>query len=59
MKTDHVVSRPYPFKLISGTNTDGQWQGSWKMDDTYLYNYLLTLTAESANKSATIEITLR
>ena len=60
LKTDHAVSTPVPFTLISGTNTDGQWQGSWQMTDTYLYKYAVVLQAESAgSKPASVEITFR
>lgn len=59
LKTDHTISQSYPFKLISGSNTNGQWQGSWKVEDTYLYTYALVLKAESSNKSASVEVTLR
>jgi hypothetical protein len=59
LKTDHMVSAPIPFTLMSGTNTNGQWQGSWKMTDTYLYTYQLILEATSETKTGTVEITLR
>jgi len=59
LKTDHKTSQPYEFKLVSGTNTDGQWEGTWTVDDSYLYTYLLTLKAESSDKSSSVDITLR
>lgn len=60
LKTDNNTSSPIQFTLISGTNTDGQWQGSWKVTDTYLYVYDLVLRAESVDgKSASVTITLR
>ncbi len=59
LKTDNVVSQPYPFQLISGSTTDGQWQGSWTVDDTYLYIYNLVLEATSSRGQSTVEITLR
>ena len=59
LKTDNSVSQPVPLQLISGTNTDGQWQGSWQVNDTYLYIYNLVLKAESSDKQAAVEITLR
>lgn len=58
LKTDHAVSQPYFFRLIKGTNTDGQWQGSWRIKDSYFYNYTLVLNAVS-NKTASVEIALR
>lgn len=59
LKTDHAISNAVLFTLISGTNTNGTWQGSWLMTDTYLYTYNLVLQAESASGSASVEITLR
>lgn len=58
IKTDHDISKPYELKLISGTSIDGQWEGSWQVDDSYLYTYAIVLKAVS-NKSASVEITLR
>ena len=59
LKTDNVVSNPVLFTLISGTATDGQWQGSWQVTDTYLYTYKLILEATGGAKTASDEITLR
>lgn len=59
LKTDNTASPAYSFKLISGSATDGQWQGSWPVDDTYLYTYALILDAASASGSASVQITLR
>lgn len=41
------------------TTTDGEWQGSWPVNDTYLYTYGLILQATSGTKTAKVEITLR
>ncbi|MBU1326794.1 DUF11 domain-containing protein [Patescibacteria group bacterium] len=35
-------------KLIEGTATDGTWQGSWKITDTYNYNYYFRFNLISA-----------
>lgn len=59
LKTDHAVSSPFPFTLTSGTSTNGEWQGSWQVTDTYLYKYALVLEATSGTKTAKVEITLR
>lgn len=59
LKTDNAVSQPYPLQLISGSATDGQWQGSWTVDDTYLYTYNLVFEATSSRGQSTVEITLR
>lgn len=60
LKTDKNISNPIPFTLKSGTNTNGEWTGNWRMTDSYLYTYHLVLQAESAgSKPASVEITLR
>ena len=59
LKTDNAVSQPVSFKLINGPDIDGIWQGSWLLDDTYLYTYNLVLTAVSARGKSSVEITLR
>jgi cytoskeletal protein RodZ len=59
LKTDHAVAAPVPFALISGTATDGKWQGSWQITDTYLYTYVLELEATSGTKTGSTVITLR
>lgn len=58
MKTDHGV-KVIPMHLISGTDTDGIWEGEWTTSDTYLYNYHAVLEAVSSNGSAIVDITLR
>lgn len=59
LKTDNATSQPYLFKLVKGTNTDGEWQGSWKVADTYLYTYVLTLNATSSESLGIASIALR
>lgn len=34
-------------KLIQGSNTDGVWQGSWRIKDEYDYNYQIELVAKN------------
>ena len=34
-------------KLVSGTNVDGVWQGSWRITDEYNYTYQISLTAKN------------
>jgi len=33
-----------PLKLVSGSPTDGIWQGSWELNDTYNYVYHIDFT---------------
>ncbi|MBU1327083.1 hypothetical protein KKB64_04230 [Patescibacteria group bacterium] len=37
----------YALTLISGTAQDGTWQGSWKLQDTYIYDYFLQFDFQS------------
>jgi hypothetical protein len=59
LRTDKQSSELIPLTLINGTNTDGQWQATWKITDTYLYNYALSLEAKSGKSVGVVEITLR
>jgi len=34
-------------KLVSGTSTDGVWQGSWRITDDYDYTYQISLIAKN------------
>jgi len=50
----------YPLTLSTGTNLNGEWQGSWTVDDDYLYNYKLILEASAGTADPVrVEITLR
>lgn len=60
LKTDNTVLGSVPLDLISGTNTNGEWQGSIQITDSYLYTYILVLQAESQEGvKSTVEIALR
>lgn len=59
LKTDNSISKPYLLKLVEGSPTDGNWQGSWQINDTYLYTYNLVLQAESGSSQSKFEFTLR
>jgi hypothetical protein len=45
--TDHK-NVPGTFKLVSGTSTDGTWQLTWTMDDSYDTVYQIYMTLESS-----------
>lgn len=59
VKTDNKTSGKIPFKRVSGTDMDGQWQGTWTVNDTYDYTYMITIEADSANGHTRDEIALR
>ena len=40
LETDNM-NKTYTFKRIAGSDTDGTWQASWKMEDSYDYTYYL------------------
>jgi hypothetical protein len=35
------MDKTYTFKRIAGNDTDGTWQASWKIEDSYDYTYYL------------------
>ena len=51
-ESDHKTRDLPPFTLKSGTNTNGDWQTSWDVDDTILYRYFMTVTAVSGNQKS-------
>jgi hypothetical protein len=44
LKTDNG-QKELTFSRTSGSDTDGQWQISFKLEDSVLYNYILTVKA--------------
>lgn len=52
-------SQTYPLRLTSGTNLSGSWEGSWTIDDTYLYTYIFDVTAASGSEQTSVAITIR
>ena len=60
LRTDDGDMSPVDFTLVSGTNTNGTWQGSWKVTKSYLYIYQLVFTATGSDKKrTTVVVTLR
>lgn len=58
IETD-TKSKEVLMKLASGTITDGIWEGTWTVDDTYLYTYNATITATDGQETNSVKITLR
>lgn len=58
MQTD-TKTKKVPMKIISGTNTNGVWEGSWTVDDSYLFTYVATITASDNTETNKIDLTLR
>lgn len=47
-------------KRIEGNESDGVWQGSWRITDEYDYNYQIILTAKNnENIESTVTLTFR
>ena len=47
-------------KLIGGTDTNGVWQGSWRIKDKYDYNYQIKLVAKNNEDiKSTVTLTFR
>ena len=53
--TDNKTSQEYQLKKVKGTT----WAGSWKVNDSYLYKYVLTIKASGSTGTSKIDITLR
>lgn len=59
VKSDHKTSAPIPMHEVSGTSLSGAWQGSWTVDDTYNYTYMVTIQAQSTNGYTKDDLALR
>ncbi|MFA6081343.1 MAG: hypothetical protein WC741_02960 [Patescibacteria group bacterium] len=55
LATDNKVSQEYKLKKVKGTT----WKGSWRVNDSYLYNYILTIKATGPTGTSKIDYTLR
>jgi len=53
------MSFPFSLSLISGTDIDGTWQGSWYNEDEYCQNYMLIITATSQSGTSIVELAFR
>jgi hypothetical protein len=53
--TDNKTSPEYQLKKVKDTT----WLASWKVRDSYLYKYVLTIKATGPNGSSKVDITLR
>lgn len=53
--TDNKTSQEYQLKKVKGTT----WMGQWKVKDSYLYKYVLTIKAIGPNGTSKVDVTLR
>lgn len=58
MITDNK-EKTYPLKLVSGTNLDGSWQGTWTLEDSYDYLYQAAIKAKNAKSEWTVTLSFR
>jgi hypothetical protein len=49
----------YPLSLTEGTNTDGSWSGSWKINDTVLYRYGFRVLSKTGGGEQKVDVVLR
>lgn len=58
IRTDTKTSQ-LPLSLTSGAADNGTWQASWTVPETYVYNYQITPTAQTAYTQGSATITVR
>ncbi len=58
MKSDNDT-KTYPLSLASGSETNGQWSGTWTVEDTVLYTYAFTISVESPGGSSSVDLIIR
>jgi len=50
---------PFVFVLVSGTDINGTWQGSWLNRDSYCQTYMLTIVAISESGQSRVEMAFK
>lgn len=59
VKTDKL-SKKYDLSLSSGTVSDGEWTGSWILNDTYNKNFMITFSAaDDKDSKSSVDLTIR
>jgi hypothetical protein len=60
LHTDDYKDTTYPLQLSSGTPTDGEWKGTWKVENPYNYIYRVTVKVKNEqNLVQMVTLTLR
>jgi hypothetical protein len=49
----------FTLNLISGSQTDGVWQGSWVLQDSICQNYQISITAISNSGTSKVVLTFK
>ena len=52
-------SQTYDLQMTSGTPLDGQWSGTWTIDDTHLHTYAFTIEAGDGTNVSKSGIAIR
>lgn len=59
VKTDKL-SKNYNLSFSEGTASDGQWTGSWTLNDTYNRNFVITFSvADYKGNKSSVDMTIR
>ncbi len=58
IRTDTKTTQ-VPLTLASGDTTKGVWQATWTVPESFMYNYLITPTAQTAYTQGSATITIR
>lgn len=58
IRTD-IKTTKLPLTMISGTTQNGMWTATWNMPESYLYNYQITPSAQTAYSQGSATITVR
>jgi len=60
MVTTDSACSPFSLTLSSGTALDGVWSGSWVVNNTYAYTYLMSIEVTNGNNAIShLDLTLR
>lgn len=52
-------TRDFDLKLTEGSNLDGKWTLTWKVDDTVLYSYYFTINAVGMSSRSNVTVSIR
>ncbi len=58
IRTDTKTTK-LPLARVAGTADNGSWQVSWTVPESYTYNYIVGVTAQSAYNKGMVTITIR
>lgn len=59
LKSDDNQEDVYDLSLTEGTALEGQWTGSWKVENTHLYNYVFVIIASDGTNNSRAGVAIR